>query len=63
MSKKDAVYIALEKQEREVERWNKRKNYMQDNKEQIISALFKEKSRNLSDYVDKQLGIRVSQSD
>ena len=59
----DAVYIALEKQEREVERWNKRKNYMQDNKEQIISALFKEKSRNLSDYVDKQLGIRVSQSD
>lgn len=59
----DAVYIALEKQKREVERWNKRKNYMQENKEQIISDLFKEKSRNLSDYVDKQLGIRVFQSD
>lgn len=54
----DAVYITLKKHEREIELWNKRRNYMNENKEEIVSTLFERKSRNISSYIDEKLGIR-----
>ena len=54
----DAVYITLKEHEREIELWNKRCNYMNENKEEIVSNLFERKSRNISGYIDEKLGIR-----
>lgn len=53
----DAVYITIKKHEGEIDLWNKRCNYMNENKEAIVFDLFERKSRNISGYIDEKLSI------
>ena len=51
----DAVYIAIKKYESKIASWNRQRDYLRENKDEIIFALFNRKSRDISSYVDKQL--------
>lgn len=53
----NALYTMLKNQEREIELWNKRRNYMNENKEDIVTALFGMRSQNIFDYIDEKLDI------
>lgn len=51
----DAVYIAIMKYESEIASWNRQRDYLRENKDEIIFVLFNRKSRDISSYVDEQL--------
>lgn len=51
----DAVYITIKKYESEIASWNRRWDYLRENKDEIILSCFNRKSRDISSYVDEQL--------